>query len=222
MLIELIGDNVMNIFIYGDSNTFGQIPNINGYSKNAEVKKYNAEELWWYPLSENNNIIVNGLPGRSINQDNPWLPNRNATLTISDDLNGLCPDMLIIQLGTNDCKSRYGLTAKEITENLHKLIKIILSKTPHSQILVLSPATIKEGNKITDKYYIGAEKKSKELDQLYANLCKENNYMFVSGIDAEVGEDGEHLTKLGHSSLKEKVLNVISSKIPSSENQLCI
>ena len=31
----------MNILCYGDSNTWGYIPNINGYSKNAIPRQYN-------------------------------------------------------------------------------------------------------------------------------------------------------------------------------------
>lgn len=207
----------MNIFIYGDSNTFGQVPNIDGYSKNVEIKKYNDEDIWWYPLTKAHNVIVNGLSGRAINNDNPWLLGRNAMATIVEDLEGLNPNLVIIQLGTNDCKSRYELTAKEITENLKMIIQKITHKLSNAQILVLSPAIIKEGNKITDKYYVGAEKKSKELDRLYCKMCKENNYLFVSGFDAQVGEDGEHLTISGHKKLKEKVMSEIS-KVQQQEN----
>lgn len=200
----------MNILIYGDSNTFGQIPNIEGYSKNAKIARYNKEQIWWYPLTQNHNVIVDGLPGRAINNDNPWLPKRNAMSTITKDIKNINPDLIIIQLGTNDCKSMFELSAAEIAKNLQIFIKKILNKTPKSKIFVLGPVIIKEGNTITNKYYAGAEKKSKELDSLYYKLCKENNYLFVSAIDAQVGEDGEHLTKLGHNKLKEKVFGVIS------------
>ena len=207
----------MNIFIYGDSNTFGQVPNIDGYSKEAKIERYNKEEIWWYPLTMSHNVIVNGLSGRAINNENPWLLGRNATSTILEDLNGLNPNLIIIQLGTNDCKSRYALSAEEITKSLELFIKIIKNKVRNSQILVISPAIIKEGNKITDKYYVGAEKKSKELDVMYYELCKQNRYLFVSGFDSQVGEDGEHLTALGHNKLREKVLKVIKN-IHTNEN----
>ena len=69
----------MKIFIYGDSNTWGYVPNINGYSKNAVAKRYNVTDIWWYPLTKTNDVKVNGLCGRAINNDNPWLKGRNAT-----------------------------------------------------------------------------------------------------------------------------------------------
>lgn len=195
----------MNILIYGDSNTWGQMPDINGYSKDAIAKQYPQTELWWFAMSKENNLIVNGVPGRAIANDNPWLEGRNASKTIETDLNGLSPELVIIQLGTNDCKNRYNLSATQIAEQLEVLASFIQEQTG-AKIMILSPATIKEGNKITDKFYIGAEKKSQELNKTYLQLAKKNGYLFVSGTDLEVGEDGEHLTKYSHHRLGNRVM----------------
>ena len=196
--------------IYGDSNTWGQVPNIDGYSKNAIAKQYDPKDIWWYPLTKNNFVSVNAVPGRAIANDNPWLEGRNASLTIENDINGLTPDLVIIQLGTNDCKSRYNLSATDIAEQLELLASFIQNQT-NCKILIISPATIKEGNKITDKYYVGAEKKSQDLNKTYLALAKKNGFMFVSGTDLEVGEDGEHLTKYSHHRLSEKVLSALEN-----------
>lgn len=200
----------MQILIYGDSNTWGQVPNIDGYSKNAITKQYDQKDIWWYPLTKNNFVLVNALPGRAIANDNPWLEGRNASLTIDSDINGLTPDLVIIQLGTNDCKSRYNLSATDIAEQLEVLASFIQNQT-NCKILIISPATIKEGNKITDKYYVGAKKKSQDLNKTYLSMAKKNGFMFVSGTDLEVGEDGEHLTKYSHHRLSEKVLRALEN-----------
>ena len=194
----------MDILIYGDSNTYGQIPNLDGYSKHAKLYRYDIKYIWWYHLSKKYNIVVDALPGRGICVDNPWLDGRNASKTILEDLTNKHPDLTIIQLGTNDCKSRYGLSANEIVKQLEKLINTIKTKT-NSSIMLISPALIHEGNKITDKYYKGAEQKTKELDKLYKKLCEKNGFAFVSGLDLSVGEDGEHFTLIAHKSLGEKV-----------------
>ena len=195
----------MNILIYGDSNTWGQMPDINGYSKDAVAKQYPQTDLWWFAMSKENNLFVNGLPGRAIANDNPWLDGRNASKTIETDLSGLSPELVVIQLGTNDCKNRYNLSATQIAEQLEVLASFIQEQTG-AKIMILSPATIKEGNKITDKFYIGAEKKSQELNKTYLQLAKKNGYLFVSGTDLEVGEDGEHLTKYSHHRLGNRVM----------------
>ena len=196
----------MKILIYGDSNTWGWVPNINGYSKNYVPKQYNLEDIWWYPLTVNNEVIVNGLPGRAINNDNPWLEGRNASKTIIKDLNELKDiDLMIVQLGTNDCKSRYNLSAEDITDSIDRFLKMCRSIL-NCNIVLISPALIKEGNKVTDKYYLGAEEKSRELDLCYRKLAQKDNIGFVSSLDLDVGEDGEHLTLNGHKYLSNKVV----------------
>lgn len=207
----------MKIFIYGDSNTFGQIPNINGYSKDAIIEQYPAKNMWWFPLTREHDVVVNGLSGRAIANDNPWLENRNASKTIESEILGISADLAIIALGTNDCKNRYNLSPTEIAEQLEVLASFIKEKTG-AKILIISPAQIKEGNKITDKFYVGAEKKSQELEQTYYLIAKKNGFEFVSATNLSVGEDGEHLTAYAHKILGQRVLTSIQ-KMLDSQNQ---
>lgn len=201
----------MKILCYGDSNTWGYIPNINGYSKDTTMQKYDEKDCWWYPLMQDNEVFINGLCGRCVAHENKWLKNRNASLTMIDDLKEYRHlDIIIFQLGTNDCKSEYKDSAKEIAQNLENLLKLVQSQI-NAQILIISPATIKENNKITPKYYIGAQSKSIELDYLYQNMAQKNNFYFISGKDLGIGEDGEHLTKSGHKQLGCKVLTLVNS-----------
>lgn len=200
----------MNILCYGDSNTWGYVPNINGYSKDAIMQKYDDKDCWWYPLMQGNKIYVNGLCGRCIAHENKWLKNRNAYNTIYSDLQQYDDlDLVIVQLGTNDCKCEYQDSAEDITNNLELLLDVIKKQT-NADIVVISPAIIVEDNKITQRYYIGAQKKSYELDDFFKKLCIKNGYQFISGKDLETGEDGEHLTKLSHKRLGYKVLTKIN------------
>ena len=208
----------MNILCYGDSNTWGYIPNINGYSKSAVMQQYPKEDCWWYDLDQNHNLYINGLCGRSIAHENKWLTGRNASITIYQDIGAYDNlDLVIIQLGTNDCKSEYCDSAIQIVHNLKSLLQTIKTLTP-AQLLIISPAVIKEDNKITQKYYIGAHNKSEKLDALYQELAKKEDCFFISGKNLEVGEDGEHLTKFGHIQLRNKInrmLSIISNNATS-------
>ena len=195
----------MKIFVYGDSNTWGQVPNINGYSKDAVAKQYDSQDLWWFPLTKENEVTVNGVPGRAIANDNPWLEGRNASITIENDIWGLSPELVIVGLGTNDCKNRYNLSAQDIADELEILVSFIAEQTG-AKIMIVSPPTIKEGNKITDKFYIGGEKKSQELNSTYKKLAQKHGFLFVSGTDLEVGEDGEHMTRYSHHRLGSRVM----------------
>ena len=205
----------MKILCYGDSNTWGYIPNINGYTKSAIPMQYDKKLCWWYALKENNEVIIDGLCGRCICHENKWLTGRNASITIVDDLKKYKDvDLVIIQLGTNDCKSEYNDSPQQLTENLKNLLRIIKFST-NAQILIISPAQIKENNIITQRYYLGAQNKSLELDKLYAQMANKCGYNFVSGLDLEVGEDGEHLTIKGHQMLSLRVKKTIETNVVS-------
>ena len=209
----------MKILVYGDSNTFGWMPNLNGYSKNANILQYNQSDIWWHPLSIANEVIVNGLPGRAISNDNPWLDGRNATKTMEKDFENQHPDVVIFQLGTNDCKSQYNLSAQEITKQMELFAQKSKQLLHNPQVIIISPARIVEGNQITNKYYNGAESKSIELDKCYQKMCHENNYIFISGLKLQTGEDGEHLTKDAHRTLGRKVLHEINKINQSSKTK---
>lgn len=196
----------MKIFVYGDSNTFGQKPNLNGYSKNAKIEMYEKNDIWWAELKDE--VCVNGLSGRAVCSDSFWFEGRNASKTIENDLKNVDADVFVVFLGVNDLKSDYHLTAEQITNEMQKLLEKIEQKF-NSKIILIGPPTIKEGNVITDKYYVGAQQKSKELNDLYCSLAKKKGFSFVLGTDLEVGEDGEHLTKKGHKILGQKVENEI-------------
>ena len=212
----------MKILVYGDSNTFGWIPNLNGYSKNANILQYPQTDLWWYPLLKENELVINGLPGRAISNDNPWLDGRNAMKTMRKDFENQHPDIAIFELGTNDCKSRYNLSAQEITKQMALFAQKAKQLLHNPHIIIISPAKIIERNKITAKYYKGAENKSIELDKFYQKMCCKNNYTFISGIELQTGEDGEHLTKEAHKTLGQKVLFEITkiNQIYKTENEM--
>lgn len=106
----------MNILCYGDSNTWGYIPNINGYSKDAIMQQYYEKDCWWYILKKHNEVIINGLCGRCIAHENRWLKNRNASTTIRNEISQYSNlNLIIVQLGTNDCKSEHEDSPNVIT-----------------------------------------------------------------------------------------------------------
>ena len=104
----------------------------------------------------------------------------------------------------------YNDRAEEICANLGVLAEIIKDKTG-AKIMLISPPKIVENTKITSKYYVGGEEKSRKLNLLYERLAQDSGYMFVSGFDLEIGEDGEHLTKIGHQKLGERVAKNIKN-----------
>lgn len=208
----------MNILVYGDSNSYGCKPSLDTYKKNGNVEIYNGNEMWWYPLSKENVIVNNSFPGRCVCHESKWLPYRNASETISTDVCGQF-DLAIFMLGTNDLKSEYKETScREIAFELNEIIKKVKRMCGSPEVILISPPRIVEGSPITDKYYKGAQEKSVELDWYYKNFAIYNGYHFVSGLDAEVGIDGEHLTNKGHQYIQNAVLQKYNEITSESEN----
>ena len=202
---------MIKIFAYGDSNTWGYYPTLNSYDGNDyNTKRFNLNEIWWSYL-DNNEVIFNGVNGRTINNDHPDLPNRNAMKTIQDDLVDTNIDLTIIMLGTNDLKDCYKLTVDDIINNLEKLINVFKEKY-QSKIMLLCPPLILDTIVTHEKYTNGIEK-IKEYERKLSRYCVDNNYLFTSAVSCEVGVDGEHLTKDGHKRLGLIVNNRIKKEL---------
>ena len=166
---------------------------------------YEAWPTYDLELTKDNEVYIDGVPGRCVAHENRWLKGRNAMETIADDLKQYKNiDLAFIQLGTNDCKSEYGDSAVDIAQNIEVLAEFIERHTG-AKMVIISPAEIKENSKITQRYYAGANEKSRELDACLMTLSTRKGFGFVSGLDCEIGEDGEHLTISGHGQLACKV-----------------
>lgn len=209
----------MKIFIYGDSNTWGQVPSLETYSKDFIPHRH--AHVWWSSVLRGNMVRVNGLGGRAIASDNKWVEGRNASKTIDRDLAKIKADLVILQLGTNDCKAANNLSAEQIAAQMHRFAKYVQEKTQAS-IMIVSPHVIKEGTAVTDRFYRGAEEKSKALIGLYKQMAKENGFYFLSAEGVDVGIDGEHYTQKGHDQLGKRVLlavNKIKEKKMLEDNE---
>ena len=126
-----------HILCFGDSNTYGLIPQING--------RYSWDERWTGILNsklglDNYRIIEDGLCGRTTIFEDPLRDNRNGSKilpTVLETNNGI--DAIILMLGTNDCKTVYGATAEIIGKGIERLINIIKQYSITSKILLVSP-----------------------------------------------------------------------------------
>lgn len=96
----------MNILCFGDSNTYGYRPDGSG--------RFGADTRWTgllqKKLGTNDRIIEEGLCGRTTVFSDELREGRRGLDTIGILLESHAPvDLLILMLGTNDCKTRYNL-----------------------------------------------------------------------------------------------------------------
>lgn len=134
------------IVCYGDSNTFGYAPDRGGL-------RYGADERWTGVMAKilgpEYEVIEEGLNGRTTVFDDPTERGRNGLTYLRPCLMSHRPfELLIIMLGTNDIKSRFGLTPCDLAATMRTLLNEAravpfepMYRRP--EILVVSPVLLK-------------------------------------------------------------------------------
>lgn len=132
------------ILCFGDSNTHGYMPGLG--------TRYPLEQRWCGQLSallgDGYHVVEEGMDGRTTAFEDDLQPWRSALGYISPCVKSHAPlDLIVIMLGTNDSKTRYGVSAEEIGFGLGELIQRIETFFRYNagragacpKILVISP-----------------------------------------------------------------------------------
>ena len=119
-------------------------------------------------------------------------------------------DIVIIMLGTNDCKTVYNASAEFIGQGVKRLIGQVKNYIPDSKILVISPIHLGEGVWESDydpEFSSASVSLSKELSDVYKKIAAQENVGFIaaSEVASPSTADREHLNDEGHKRLARKV-----------------
>lgn len=194
-----------SILCFGDSNTWGY---------DAETNLRFDEETRWTGLlaqllGNSYRVIEEGLPGRTSVSEDPLFEGLSGFDYIYPCIMSHSPlDLVIIMLGTNDTKERFGLTSYNIAQGIVRLAmkaKGIASgregKTP--EVLVVAPAPIGPqyiNSNVGSAMGKNCSEKSEELSNHLAVLLKESTIHFAdAGEHVSMNEiDYMHLDADGH------------------------
>jgi lysophospholipase L1-like esterase len=209
-----------SILCYGDSNTWGFVPQSNHTLPKA---RYNRDVRWTGILQTNLgdefHVIEEGLNSRTTNLDHVSPPDRNGKTYLAPCLYSHAPlDLVVLALGGNDTKTYFNRTAEQITHGLADLIDVIQASTYGTDmsaapmILITTcaiPCTSIEACVDEDgvKFMLGAVSKSRELVGLYGQLAKVKGCFFLD-LSTEVMPsqiDGVHYDEIGHKRCAEMV-----------------
>lgn len=205
----------IRILCYGDSNTFGYIPGRGG--------RYNRHTRWPGRLQEllgsEYQVIEEGLCGRTTAFEDVTEPGRNGLDWVREAVERSLPlDVLVIMLGSNDCKAQFGASAAEIAGGLEQVAAQARGgEASGFRVLLVAPAAM------TDRVMysgFGSEfdqrsiKVSKELAEAYEALAGKCGCDFLDGSKVtQVSEiDGLHLDAEGHGRLAEAVCGWVREK----------
>lgn len=210
---------MQNILCYGDSNTWGS--SVEGH----EDGRYPLGVRWTSILqailgTEDYRILEEGLGGRTTVTDDPiegyW---KNGRMPLQAILHSHKPlDWVIVMLGTNDLKNRFGKNAREIALGVKVLIDDVKAngaeigtggKTP--QILMICPPPILDECDEPMEIFSNAEAMSHELAVNYAHFANEAGVHFLdAGAHVKTSTvDGIHWASSEHKILAETIAKIV-------------
>lgn len=129
-----------SILCFGDSNTYGLVPGTNN--------RYEWGTRWSSILDERvrdkgYRVVEEGLCGRTTIFEDPLRDGRRGTELLPTILESHKPvDMVVLMLGTNDCKTVYDASAEVIGKGIEKLISQIKAVDSDIKILLMSPINL--------------------------------------------------------------------------------
>lgn len=171
-----INSTVKTVVCFGDSNTHGY--------NSFNMRRFTENERWTCLLADllGDSYLVHeeGLGGRTACFDDPLFEGLNGLSYLYPCLMTHEPvDLLIIMLGTNDVKSRFGATPQNIAKGMERLVrKAMLSVEAWREkpnVLIITPPPIAEGyasTNVAGEMGDGCVEKSQALAPLYEDVAK--------------------------------------------------
>lgn len=207
------------IICFGDSNTHGYNSSNNG--------RFTEEERWTCLLGQllgnEYSVKEEGLSGRTTVFSDPLFEGLDGLSYLFPCLMTHEPvDLLIVMLGTNDVKERFGATPENIAKGLERLLqKAIASQDAWRNgpnILVIAPPPIDPGYEATavaGEMGAGCVEKSRKLAPLYQEVAERYHCHFLDAASIPGMEmypyDHMHLSLDSHKLLAEKLAQIIPS-----------
>ncbi len=205
-----------HILCLGDSNTHGYCADPKDCADGGI--RFNEEERWTCrlqkALGDDYLVTEEGLSGRTTVFADPLHESMDALSVIYSLLKSHeVIDLLIIMLGTNDTKERFGVNAFCISLGMERLVRKAMSvdcwgdKQPN--ILIIAPPHI--GRSLHDDGMgKGCAEKSEELAKFYAPVAERLGCHFLDADGCQFNSvDFMHLTCQGHAQLAEKLTQLV-------------
>lgn len=210
-----------HIVCFGDSNTHGYCADPQDCADGGD--RFNEDERWPCLLQKRLGaaylVLEEGLSGRTTVFPDPLHESLSGLDSIYSALMSHEPvDLLILMLGTNDTKERFGANAACIALGLERLL--LKAKTVPAwrggvpRILVISPPCIGEGLYLRPEGETmgrGCPEKSRELAKYFAPVALAQGCAFLDaeGLAEFNRLDCMHLSRRGHAQLAERLAALV-------------
>lgn len=195
------------ILCFGDSNTHGTIA-LTGLDDLGRMGRHDAATRWpgvmAAALGPGHHVIEEGLPGRTTVHDDPIEgAHMNGLAVLPAILASHRPlDLVIVMLGTNDCKARFSLTAFDIALGAGLLLEATARLAPEAARLLVAPVPITETGFLAGMFE-GGEAKSRALAPHYQTEARRwgADFTDLASVAQVDPTDGIHLTTDAHAAI---------------------
>lgn len=192
------------ILCFGDSNTFGTPP----MAALDEDRRFGLDERWPRIMADalgaGWHLVEEGQPGRTSVHDDPIEgAHRNGSRILLAVLESHRPvDVMVLMLGTNDTKQRYGLGTQDVALGLGRLIDMALASGRVDKILVVCPPKVLERG-VLAQIFAGAEARSDGLADEMRRVAEQRDLAFFDAgtVIASDPLDGVHFDTAAHRKL---------------------
>lgn len=205
------------ILCFGDSNTWGARADGNG--------RYDEETRWTCRLQkllgDDYTVVEEGHNGRTTVWDDP-VENRMAGITyLWPCLESQAPlNLVIIMLGTNDLKPRFGVQAHDIAQSAGRLVDMVQKSSfgpgnTAPKVLLVSPIWAEPSPSYPHLFDEAAAVKSRQFAPVFQAFAEIFGCAFFDAASVASPDplDGIHLDPKGHAALAnalyQKVLELI-------------
>jgi len=204
------------VLCYGDSNTWGSIP----MTHLEDRRRFGIGERWpgilRQQLGDDWHVVEEGLPGRTICRDDPVEgSDRNGLTYLLPCLHSHRPlDFVVLKLGTNDLKARFGASAAQIADGLHALVEIVNANSrldgKPPRLLIVCPAPILDVGPLRAMFF-GGSLKSRQFGALYGAVASQHDALFLDAgaVISSSSIDGIHLEKDAHAIIGGEVAKIV-------------
>jgi lysophospholipase L1-like esterase len=210
------------LVLFGDSNTHGSMPS---RALGADSGRFPREERWSGQLARllpDWDVINEGLPGRTTLHDDPIEgAHRNGLAVLPSILETHRPvDVVLLMLGTNDLKQRFGLSAQDIALSAERLIRFIRAHGagPGGSapgVLLVAPPPIVETGCLAEMFAGGALKSRALAAEMEEVALRQNTPFLDAGRLVSVSDiDGIHYDEDANSVLAEAFAAAIGRHFP--------
>jgi lysophospholipase L1-like esterase len=197
------------VLAYGDSNIHGTVP----MATLEDAGRWGPAERWpgvlAAELGPGWRVVEEGLPGRTTVHPDPISGvHKNGLALLPAALESHRPvDLVVLMLGTNDCKQRFGVPAVEIGESVGLLLHLIRHSYmgpagTQPRMLLVAPPPVEEAGCLAE-IFAGGPAKARRLAEAYAAVAARHGAAFLDAGQAIAVSplDGVHFDAAAHAAL---------------------